>query len=57
MTQGMTVLHCKDSEEDMLSMEEGSIVKTTNISLHYELEANSRENGEQSGRVVSSERI
>ncbi|OOQ84700.1 hypothetical protein PEBR_29028 [Penicillium brasilianum] len=57
MTQGRVVLHSKDSEENMLSMEEGSIIKTTNISLHYEPETNSRENGEHSGRVVPSERI
>lgn len=57
MTQGMTILKSKDSEENMLSMEEGTIVKTTNISLHYEGETNSREAGEHGGRVVPSERI
>ncbi|KAJ5378165.1 uncharacterized protein N7496_005574 [Penicillium cataractarum] len=57
MTQGMTILKSKDSEENMLSMEEGTIIKTTNISLHYEGETNSRETGEHGGRVVPSERI
>lgn len=32
-THGMSILEGKDSEENMLPMEDGTIMKTTNISL------------------------
>jgi hypothetical protein len=53
----MTILKSKDSEENILSMEEGTITKTTNITLRYEVGTTVREGGEHDGRVMPSERI
>jgi hypothetical protein len=54
---GMTILKSNDSEENMLPMEEGTIIKTTNISLHYEGETMIRGAGEYGGQAIPSERI
>jgi hypothetical protein len=58
LAQGMTILKSKDSEENILSMEEGTITKTTNITLHYEGKPNELPGAsEHDERVVHSERV
>lgn len=53
----MSILEGKDSEESVLPTGDGTIIKTTNISLHYEGEAAARETGEHGGQVIPSESI
>jgi hypothetical protein len=53
----MTILKSKDSEENILSMEGGTITKTTNITLRYEGGTTLQGAGGRDGRVVPSERI
>ncbi|KAJ5152604.1 uncharacterized protein N7482_009082 [Penicillium canariense] len=55
-TPGMSILDRQDSEESILPTEDG-IMKTTNISLHYESGSASREGGEHDGQVMPNERI
>ena len=47
----------KGSEESILSVEDGTIVKTTDISLTYEVPTGSRERGAPYGQVLPRERI
>ncbi|KAJ5691806.1 hypothetical protein N7462_001229 [Penicillium macrosclerotiorum] len=57
-TPGMSILEGKDSEENILpEVEEGAIMKTTDISLHYESGFATRETGEHDGQVMPTERI
>ena len=47
----MSILDGKDGEESILPTGDGTIIKTTNIGLHYEGEAASREAGERAGHT------
>ncbi|KAB8202664.1 hypothetical protein BDV34DRAFT_200617 [Aspergillus parasiticus] len=53
----LSTVNGKGSEENILSVEDGAIVKTTDISLTYEVPAGSREQGEPYRQVLPHEKI